>query len=154
MEFASPTWAPWTEQDKALLEKVQKRAVNLVAGLQGNTYEDKCVELGLETLEKRRTKQDLLQTYKILHGVDIVDLRSLFTLTGPVIGRTTRFTADPMNIVEERSRLDIRKNSFAVRVASEWNKLDPEAKKSRTAPALKRLLTHNNFTGREVEGPR
>ena len=59
-----------------------------------------------------------------------------------------------MNIVEERSRLDIRKNSYAVRVASEWNKLDPEAKKSRTAPALKRLLTHNYFTGREVEGPR
>ena len=138
MEFASPAWSPWTEQDKALLEKVQKRAVNLVAGLQGNTYEEKCVELGLETLEKRRTKQDLLQTYKILHGVDKVDPRSLFTLTGPVIGRTTRFTADPMNIVEERSRLD----------------LDPEAKKSRTAPALKRLLTQNYFTGREVEGPR
>ena len=109
MEFASPTWSPWTEQDKALLEKVQKRAVNLVAGLQGNTYEDKCVELGLETLEKRRTKQDLLQTYKILHGVDKVDPRSLFTLTGPVIGRTTRFTADLMNIVEDRSRLDIKK---------------------------------------------
>ena len=154
VEFALPAWSPWTEQDKALLEKVQKRAVNLVAGLQGNTYEEKCVELGLETLEKRRTKQDLLQTYKILHGVDKVDPRSLFTLTGPVIGRTTRFTADPMNIVEERSRLDIRKNSFAVRVTSEWNKLDPEAKKSRTAPALKRLLTQNYFTGREVEGPR
>ena len=37
VEFSSPAWLPWTEQDKAPLEKVQKRAVNLVAGLQGNT---------------------------------------------------------------------------------------------------------------------
>ena len=154
LEFASPAWSPWSELDKSLLEKVQNRAVNQVAGLQGKTYEEKCEELGLETLEKRREKQDLLQTYKILHGVDKVDPSSLFTLTGPATGRTTRFTADPMNIVEERSRLDIRKNSYAVRVANKWNKLDPEAKMSRSAPALKRILTLKNLTGREVEGPR
>ena len=59
-----------------------------------------------------------------------------------------------MNIVEERSRLDIRKNSYAVRVANKWNKLDPEAKMSHSAPALKRILTLKNLTGREVEGPR
>ena len=90
VEFASPAWSPWTEHDKATHEKIQIRAVNLVAGLKGNSYEEKCNELGLETLEKRRVKQDLLQTYKILHGVDKVDPGKLFTLTGPVTGRTTR----------------------------------------------------------------
>ena len=154
VEFASPAWSPWTEHDKALLEKVQIRAVNLVAGLQGNTYEDKCKELGLETLEKRRVKQDLLQTYKILHGVDKVEPGKLFTLTGPPAGRITRFTADPMNIVEERSRLEIRKNSYAVRVATEWNKLEPGTKTSSTTVRLKKILTLKNLTGREVEGPR
>ena len=154
VEFASLAWSPWTEHDKATLEKIKIRAVNLVAGLKGNSYEEKCNELGLETLEKRRVKQDLLQTYKILHGVDKVDPGKLFTLTGPVTGRTTRFTADPMNIVEERSRLDVRKNSCAVRVANEWNKLEPDTKMSRSVPALKRILTLKNHTGREVEGPR
>ena len=50
VEFASPAWSPWSEQDKTLLEKVQIKAVNLVTGLKGLTYEDKCKELGLETL--------------------------------------------------------------------------------------------------------
>ena len=49
VEFASPAWSPWSEQDKTLLEKVQIKAVNLVTGLKGLTYEDKCKELGLET---------------------------------------------------------------------------------------------------------
>ena len=118
------------------------------------TYEDKCKELGLETLEKRRVKQDLLQTYKILHGIDKVEPGKLFTLTGPPAGRITRFTADPMNIVEERSRLEIRKNSYAVRVATEWNKLEPGTKTSSTTVRLKKILTLKNLTGREVEGPR
>ncbi len=28
LEFASPAWSPWTEADKAVLEKIQRRAVS------------------------------------------------------------------------------------------------------------------------------
>ena len=119
VEFASPAWSPWLEQDKSILEKVQIKAVKLVTGLTGNSYEEKCKELGLETLEQRRVKQDILQAYKILNGVDKVDPDRLFNLTGPVSGRLTRFTADPNNILEDRSRLEIRKHSNAVRIASQ-----------------------------------
>ena len=45
------------------------RAVNLVSGRHGKTYEETYLELGLETLEERRRKQDLLQAYKILSGM-------------------------------------------------------------------------------------
>ena len=70
LEFASPAWSPWNETDKSTIEKVQIRAVNKISGLQGNTYEEKCLELGLETLEERRRKQDLAQACKILRGKD------------------------------------------------------------------------------------
>ena len=79
---------------ETLLEKEQIKVVNLVTVLKGLTYEDKCKELGLETLEQRRTKQDILQTYKIIHGVDKVEHERLFKLTGPTLGRQTRFRAD------------------------------------------------------------
>ena len=36
-----------------LLERVQIRAVKMIHGLQGNTYEEKLAELGLRTLEDR-----------------------------------------------------------------------------------------------------
>ncbi len=47
---------------------VQKRAVGMISGLRGRTYEDRLKELGIVTLEERRHQMDMLQTYKILNG--------------------------------------------------------------------------------------
>ncbi len=44
LEFASPAWSPWLEADKEVLEKVQKRAVNMISGLKAKTYEEKLRE--------------------------------------------------------------------------------------------------------------
>jgi hypothetical protein len=56
-----------------VLEKIQRRAVNMVAGLKGSTYEKKLEELDMLTLEERRHQADMVQVYKILHGRDNVD---------------------------------------------------------------------------------
>ena len=120
----------------------------------GKTYEEKCAEIGLETLEKRRVRQDLLQAYKIFNGQDRIRQDVLFTTTGENYTRQTRFTADPLNIVETLYRLDVRKNSYAVRVAEAWNKLNTEVKTSRSVPAFKIAIMPTLYTGREVDGPR
>jgi|LakMenEpi03Aug12_release.lakeMendotaPanAssembly.Ray.scaffolds.fasta_scaffold178922_2 hypothetical protein len=39
IEFAVPAWSPWLEADKEVLEKVQRRAVQMVSGLKAHTYE-------------------------------------------------------------------------------------------------------------------
>jgi ribonuclease P/MRP protein subunit RPP40 len=64
--FASPAWSPWLEADKEVLEKVQRRAVNMISGLKAKTSEDKLRELGLTTLEERRHQTDMAQVYKIV----------------------------------------------------------------------------------------
>jgi len=66
LEFASPAWSPWLQGDKDELEKVQKKAVKMVAGLKGTTYEEKCAELGLQTLEERRNRQDTALVHNFL----------------------------------------------------------------------------------------
>ena len=48
-----------------IIEKVQEKAVELISGLRTGSYEDKCLELGLETLAAKREKQDLLEAFKI-----------------------------------------------------------------------------------------
>ena len=40
----------------------------MISGLTGKSYEEKCEELGIETLEARRKKQDLYEAFKILKG--------------------------------------------------------------------------------------
>jgi len=62
LEFAIPAWTPRTATDIEILEKVQRRAVNLISGLKGANYEEKLVELGILSLEKRRIRYDLIQT--------------------------------------------------------------------------------------------
>jgi len=54
LEFASPAWSPWTEADKAVLEKIQRRAVGMVSGLKRQSYEEKLLELNLPSLEEKR----------------------------------------------------------------------------------------------------
>ena len=154
VEFASPAWSPWNETDKAMIEKVQIKAVNMISGLVGRTYEEKCSELGLDTLKERRKKQDLLQTYKICSGKDRVSPDQLFERVGDNPGRETRFTADPMNIMVRRSRLDIRKNSFAIRIAEDWNGLHPDIKSSRTTNAFKNAIKTHRYTGTQVAAHR
>ena len=152
VEFASPAWSPWSETDKLVIENVQKRAVNVISGLTGTTYEEKCRELGLDTLEDRRNKQDLTQAYKILSGKDNVRPDLLFKQIGDEPVRMTRFTTDPLNMAISRSRLDTRKNSYAVRVAGEWNTLSHETKSSRSVAIFKNAIKSPPVPGSTVGG--
>jgi len=72
LQFASPAWSPWLEADKEVLEKVQRRAVNMISGLKARTYAEKLRELELTTLEERRHQTDMGQVYKIIIGKDMV----------------------------------------------------------------------------------
>ena len=47
--------------------------LNMIIGLNDRTYEEKLDVLGLLSLKDRRTKLDLIQTYKIMKGIDRVD---------------------------------------------------------------------------------
>ena len=63
LEFAVQAWSPWSVADKAILEKVQERAVRMVSGLKGRTYEERLGELDLPSLELRRRHFDMAQVY-------------------------------------------------------------------------------------------
>jgi hypothetical protein len=51
------------------LEKVQEKAVKMVTGLKGETYEEKFNELSLEIMKERWAQQDLMLTHKLFVGV-------------------------------------------------------------------------------------
>ena len=59
---------------------VQKRAVNMVTGLSKDlSYPAKLQLLGLETLEERRHRLDMINTYKILNKKMSVDPNTWFS---------------------------------------------------------------------------
>ena len=44
------------------------------------SYEDHLIKLNLTTLERRRERGDIIQTYKIMHGLSDVNINELFTM--------------------------------------------------------------------------
>jgi ribonucleases P/MRP protein subunit RPP40 len=135
LEFATPAWSPWLNADKQVLENVQQKFVKMIAGLRPRTYEEKCKELGLETLEERRNVQDLAQTYKIVRGKEKLQRISLFN---HVDGGRTRQDADELNLKQDQARLEIRKNFFTQRIVKTWNAVPPEIKRTANVTGFKK----------------
>ena len=120
LEFCVQAWCPWYKKDIELLENVQKRAVNMVTGLRSNSYEDKLKELNLPSLQARRTRGDMIQVWKYLHGVSLGG-RDLLRNASHEHDRETRHTANSMNLARCLGNLELRKNFFTSRCVDGWN---------------------------------
>ena len=142
LEFAVQAWAPWKRVDIDRLENVQKRMVRQVTGLQGTTYEERLEELGMDTLEKRRMDQDMIQAFKILKEVDDVDKTTWFT-TMENRPQRTRAAVGGHNLEGQLSRLELRRNFFSQRVVDMWNALPNRTKSAKTVQEFKNLLRKN-----------
>jgi hypothetical protein len=59
------------------VERIQEKAVS---GPSGKTYEEQLTELGIESVEMRRMRLDLFQTFKILRGTENVNSSIWFNL--------------------------------------------------------------------------
>ena len=79
----------------------------------------------------------MTQTFKILKGVDNVDKSTWFTPASEGQVRVTRMAADPLNVRQQASRLDIRKQFYSQRVVDAWNKVTTDIKNSVTANSFK-----------------
>ena len=123
LEYCVQAWRPWLAKDIKVLEDVQRRAVRQVRGLKGLTYEEKLAELDLFSLEHRRERGDLIQTWKILNKHDDVDESVWFERFSSEYNRDTRLSTGNNTLKHKTSYHDPRANCFSVRVPKIWNKL-------------------------------
>ena len=123
LEYASITWNPWLKKDKRALENIQNRVKRL-----SNK------DLQLESLESRRRRTDLVETYKFV--------------TGKYKTKTSRIFKQPhrtlrghcLKLFKPPAKTEVLRNFFAHRVIDAWNLLDDSIVVASTTASFARKL--------------
>jgi ribonuclease P/MRP protein subunit RPP40 len=135
LEFCVQAWSPHLRKDIDMLERVQRRATKLIEGYRDYGYEDRLQKTGLISLEKRRVRGDLIQTFKIMKGIDKVNYQDFFEVSNA--GKTRGHS---IKLAKKRSNRDIRKYFFSQRVINSWNGLTQEIVDADTINCFKNRL--------------
>jgi len=135
MEFCVQAWSPYLQKDIATLERVQRRATKLVKRISKLSYQDRLRYLGLYSLERRRKRGDLIETFKILSKLDDTDPDLFFERS-----RTTHLRGHSMKLFKKRSTTTARRNFFSQRVVDDWNGLPEEVVGATSVDSFKRRL--------------
>ena len=102
------------------LEAVQRRATKLIPSFYNLTYSERLQELNLPSLLYRRTRMDLIMTYKILNNLVSVDKDYFFTVN------TNPTRSNGLKLYKNRFNTAIRGHSFSQRIVNDWNTLPHE----------------------------
>ena len=80
MENCIQAWSPHLQKDIQCLESVQRAATKLILSLRNLSYEQRLQALRLTSLYDRRTRVDLIETFKILNGFERIPSHQFFQL--------------------------------------------------------------------------
>ena len=78
LEYNCEIWSPSTLENIDKIERVQRRFTKRIGGLYHKSYAERLVACGLETLELRRLKRDLVLVYKIVNNLVMLNVDDFF----------------------------------------------------------------------------
>ena len=101
----------------------------MIPSLKGKSYEQKLKHLNMLSLENRRVMFDLINKFK-----DENEKKNL-----PSQERSTRITRSKTDkqLEKPKFKLDLKKNSYSVRVISKWNSLPLSIRESKSLDTFK-----------------
>ena len=117
LEYCSPIWTPSTIKDTTAIESVQRRFTKKLPGLFNYSYDERLQKLGLERLEARRIRADLILCYKILFG------NYKTTIAFELYSNDHNTRGHPYKIRLPQIKTNTHKHSFYYRVPKIWNEL-------------------------------
>ena len=102
------------------LEAVQRRATKLIPSFYNMSYSERLHKLNLPSLLYRRTRMDLIMTYKILNNLVFVDKDYFFTVN------TNSTRSNGLKLYKNLFNTSVRGYSFSQRIINDWNTLPLE----------------------------
>ena len=121
LEYGSCIWNPALSSHNIEIEKVQHRATKLVQNIKNQPYPQRLRYLKLDSLKFRRRRCDMLQVFRILKGIDKLEVNKFFEFHD---GPNTR--GHPLKLKKMRVNSNQRLHSFSQRIVNDWNNLSKD----------------------------
>ena len=99
----------------------------MIPGMKSSLYEERLKTLGLFSLEFRRMRGDLIETYRILRGLDGVAMERMF----PRVGKT-RSRGHKLRLKGRSFKIEMRRNFSSQRMVNVWNSLPQKTVEARS----------------------
>ena len=122
LEYANSVWHPTKIKDITAIENVQRRATKYLPTMKNLSYEERLEKLGLPTLQYRRLRGDMIETYNLMTGKydaavsNIMPKRQESATSLPTRGHIYK-------LFQQRAEKPLRQNFLSIRVVSEWHSL-------------------------------
>ncbi|KAF2350635.1 hypothetical protein FHG87_018608 [Trinorchestia longiramus] len=117
------------------MEKIQRKATKMIPELRNLSYERRLLHLKLISLEQRRLRGQLIETFKYLNGLNNVTLEGLFERDGNVRTRN-----NGQKLLLRNFKTSQAMNFFPVKIAATWNQLPENIVSASTVNTFKYRL--------------
>jgi len=119
LEYANCAWNTELQKHKDEIESIQRSFTKNIFSVKKLSYEQRLENLKLPSLEYRRLRGDLIQTFKILRQFyDIKTVDSLFQLSN-----NNRLRGHRLKLTKHHVNKTQYKNFFTNRIVNQWNHL-------------------------------
>ena len=135
LEYGNTIWGPHYQADVVKIERVQRRATQLISGLKDMCYEERLKALKLPSLQYRRRRGNMIIMYKIINGIVRIDSKQLLAQR-----TNTQTRGHDCKISKAHATRLCRKNNFSQKSTNDWNSLPMEVISAPSLNAFKNQL--------------
>lgn len=135
LEYAHAIWSPYYVKDIEQIERVQRRITKLPQELKDLTYVERLEQLKITTLKVRRSRGDLVETFKILNNHYACNLREIYHLNHNI-----NLRGHNIRLSKEKCNKLLRRNFLTNRVVYHWNGLSGNTVNSTSKNQFKNRL--------------
>ena len=135
LEYCTPVWSPHTITNIIKIESCQRWFTKRINGLFGMQYSERLACLGLESLEVRRLKCDLVMCYKVAHNQITILNDDFFVFSDCVRNRGHCY-----KLFKSCSLVNAHKYFFTNRICDIWNGLPSTVVEASSLSVFKRRL--------------
>ena len=135
LDYAAQFWSRCYRKDIGSLEAVQRRMTKMIQGLINLPYKNRLKRLNLHSLERRRTRGDMIEDFKLVKGINKGNIDQVYKFSSQERTRGNGYKLEKL-----RFRTDIGKYWFTNRVVNNWNRVSRHVVSAESIGSFKRRL--------------